>query len=332
MSLCEGAEEANGPGEICQNSGNGTAGVRKLKQPNCSPSSPNKRKFGRICFPSGYLLVSYEFITDNWSTDVLYRIASLAPLSKCTNLHLLDLSADRYKMELSQIFDAVSQLEHLKILKLPKDSLRDLNRQKTFTYNWPKNLQQLCSVGWPCSHAMQWERLFEMWPETLRTFEMHEVPRSEPLIHLELCETTAGSIQRLVFGTFGEGPGEICPLSMFLRHFPRLRKLTTPAVQTILNPPEILSLDDIVLEVLVLATSAWDIYANPNLNKLLDFEALNRCVDMMPHLRRVEVPEFFVKLKDESDQRAFEELTSKLEERGHPDKRASSGIFLLESH
>ncbi|KAK4939297.1 hypothetical protein LTR10_020386 [Elasticomyces elasticus] len=268
------------------------------------------------------------------SPAVTFSIACLAPLGKCTNLQFLDLSADGYDMNLRQILDSLSHLDHLTTLKLPRNALRiALSLQKS---HWPRNLHTIQLSDWLYEELPSWAALFESWPDSLTTLKIQECVSYGSLNSLDPSAVTAETIRVLDIGLSWHE--DRFPLRRVMHSFPCAEVLRLPAYvaedlarmnQTdemlinLTSGDTLVDVDhDSLLEVLVLTEPQSPGRKLPQFSTAL----LERWVRKYPRLRRLEVPEKYTGL---NHARAYyEKLGATLEERAATDKLASSGIFL----
>lgn len=231
-------------------------------------------------------------------------------------------------MGLPQLLDKIANLSLLRSLKLPRDALIDLERQRHLKLHWPKQLDHLCSTGRFRLLSEAWDMLFESWPDTLKTLQFQDYYSTTAFHNLLTCSKRAMAIQHLEIspsGSFGPWEDEV-PLPSVLTGFPRLRSLITPACQTLHRTSAWFLNEGSQLEVMILSPSSSDSMIN-----MIHVTNLGIYVENLPHLRRVEVPDVFVRYVEEAGGKAFEKLATILEERGKPDKTGSSGIFVLDN-
>ncbi|OCT54853.1 F-box domain protein [Cladophialophora carrionii] len=273
---------------------------------------------------------------------VTFSVASLAPLSKCVNLALLDMSGDRYSFTLKELLGSIGGLEHLKSLALPKDMLCEKGQAVTGDLQWPENLTLLHAPGAICSWPRSWDTLFRTWPASLTTLRFPDCDNAHesPFSRLEICQKTANFVQHLEI----HSPPRHTPRPMagtlydILRVFPRLRTVTIPddmAANTVLGlygreaavaAPRHLSLEALTINVTV--QPSWTFQSSDQLRVELHLSGL----DMLfkpPWLRKLEIRGSFLDLNSEEKQTRLKELSERLRERAKPDQRESSGIFLM---
>ncbi|KIW71480.1 hypothetical protein PV04_03640 [Phialophora macrospora] len=275
---------------------------------------------------------------------VTFSVASLAPLSKCQNLALLDMSGDRYAFTLKELLGSIGGLEHLKSLALPKDMLCEKGQALTGNLQWPENLMLLHAPGAICSWPRSWDTLFRSWPVNLTTVRFPDCDNAHnsPFGRLEDCQQTADFVQCLEI----HSPPRHAPRPMngtlydILRVFPRLRTVTIPddiATNTVLGrsgqqaaveASRHLSLE--ILTVNVTVQPSWALHSSAQLEIALPLFELDMLIKP-PRLRRLEIYGSFLAIRSEEKERYVNEISELLRGRAKPDQRDSSGIFLLKS-
>ncbi|KIX10288.1 uncharacterized protein Z518_01370 [Rhinocladiella mackenziei CBS 650.93] len=266
------------------------------------------------------------------SPAVTFSIASLAPLSKCINLHLLDLSSDGYGIRLRLVLDTIGHLEHLAVLRLPRDSLNgrcDLGPNS----RWPKNLSHLQITDWLFLGSQSWTTLIESWPKSLKTLKFEDCMQYADLQTLALCETRANYIRCLEIGL--ERKESWFPWTPVLSVFPQLKAIKFPAwtmrrqafvgTQGTLLREFLKKIErDNLLEVLTFTPQQPE----PTHPNNLPIDVLHSFVDKFPRLRRLEIAK--KDLDTNVELPALERLGSVLELRATPGERESAGLFFLD--
>ncbi|KIW57172.1 hypothetical protein PV05_05763 [Exophiala xenobiotica] len=264
---------------------------------------------------------------------VTFSIACLAPLSKCTNLQVLDLSSDSYDMSLRQLLDSIGHLEHLTSLKLPRNALRGRCNLQPKSH-WPNRLQSLQISDLLYDEIESWAVLFESWPDTLRTLRIAECKGYGSLHSLDPAILTANTIHCLEIGLSGHD--DAFPFRKILKTFPSLTTLAIPAYQAeqmakwkgldeyLSNVQTGAYLNDVDHESLLAVLVFTEQFPAASPAPVLTVEVLEKYVQKFPRLRKLKIPQSFAQLHSRN---RYEQLNDQLEERAGPDALSSSGLF-----
>ena len=264
---------------------------------------------------------------------IIHRIACLAPLSKCTNLQVLDLSSDSYDMSLRQLLDSIGHLEHLTSLKLPRNALRGRCNLQPKSH-WPRRLHSLQISDLLYDEIESWAALFESWPDTLRTLRIAECKGYGSLHSLDPAILTANTIHCLEIGLSGHD--DAFPFRKILKTFPSLTTLAIPAYlaeqmakwkgldEYLSNMQTGAYLNDVDHESLLAVLVFTEQYPAASPTPVLTVEILEKYVHKFPRLRRLNIPERFTQLVSRN---RYEELNDRLEETAAPEARFSSGLY-----
>ncbi|KAJ9612019.1 hypothetical protein H2200_003614 [Cladophialophora chaetospira] len=276
---------------------------------------------------------------------ITFSVAALAPLSKCPNLRLLDLSGDQYSIQLSELLNSIRGLEHLTSLGLPKNILCDHGSFPPVLH-WPPNLERLRAPGTICSLPQSWDTLFRSWPRALKDvqFPDGDFLQDCPFARFEDCREKATFIERLVIGFTPRHPARpVMTGTLFdiLHVFSCLKEVTVPdilarnALLGRYNPAiEEVACNHSTLEILVVTSHAagqlpfgFQVDVQPQAELCLT--TLPRLLKL-PKLRRLVISGSFVSRDTEEKENVLKMLSDILERRANPELRGSSGIFVLE--
>jgi hypothetical protein len=272
-------------------------------------------------------------------SDFPSRVASLAPLSKCLNLRLLDLSRDRYAFTLANLLDAIVDLEDLDSLSLPQSILSDYTDQARRGWpklmQWPKSLRRLSAPGEIPSRPQSWDVLLESWPGSLTTLLLPDSDAGQQsagaFLWVNKCTKAATSLKYLEVDESGRSGSGYVPGTMWhiLHIFPSLKEITLPkqlALQTVFSsqyqlkryPSRWTNLRTLILKPLAPPGSAQGPSAGLE-------EELLALLALTPKLCRLEMHGAFSGGDYEEELKA--KLSSTLLERADAPQRSSAGFF-----
>nr|QEJ80713.1 F-box domain-containing protein [Teratosphaeria gauchensis] len=128
----------------------------------------------------------------------------LAPLAKCVQLRMLDLSLVSECPPLPELFKAVSRLERLKIFRLPRSSGFGVHYNPD-SFTWPPNLEDLTLSGGIDAHFLHGVVAF---PQTLRSLTIEHCPLAKGFAVTHLLKKAIRPLKNLQ--------------ALKIRHMPRL--------------------------------------------------------------------------------------------------------------
>nr|QEJ80702.1 F-box domain-containing protein [Teratosphaeria zuluensis] len=128
----------------------------------------------------------------------------LAPLAKCVQLRMLDLSLVSECPPLPELFKAVSRLERLKIFRLPRSSGFGVHHNPD-SFTWPPNLEDLTLSGGIDAHFLHGVVAF---PQTLRSLTIEHCPLAKGFAVTHLLKKAIRPLKNLQ--------------ALKIRHMPRL--------------------------------------------------------------------------------------------------------------
>ncbi|KIV90701.1 hypothetical protein PV10_05329 [Exophiala mesophila] len=263
---------------------------------------------------------SLEFFA---SPAITFSLTSLAPLSKCYNLHHLDLSADGYQLGLGKILATVSHLEQLSTLKLPTDAFAV--QPEVASLMWPPNLRFVQLTDRLPNSSKNWDDVLRSLPKTVTTLRIHGCLNYDSVARLKECEPSDNRVSRLEIGVSRDEA--YMPFdAITTAAFPALRYIAVPA-PSLIPPATAMLVEPIIkhdgIEVLEL-TPIRDV--GPPVK--WEFDDFNTIIHSFTSLYKITIAEKNVRLDAGQQLQLTELLDSRLRTDSVSQRRARPGFLI----
>lgn len=263
---------------------------------------------------------------------VSFSTTSLAPLSKCTKLELLDLSRDVYDFDFKRLMSSIGALSLLRWLSLPKDcglfvaAFENQDRDGRNVPVWPPNLKFIqINESYALPNGTTWTSLLHGLPSGLQSLSFRGLTVFDPFDSIGQAEIELITVTDLTIGV--SRSDDTYYFNHMCKPFPNLTKITVPAMTSWVLKSFLFTSQD----------STWSISSNDHqpgqlkppqkleiliLEESPDFPTsshirltdLKQFVDLCPKLMRIDVPEAYLSI-DEEDDAALDELNDVLGKR-----------------
>lgn len=264
---------------------------------------------------------------------VSFSTTSLAPLSKCLKLELLDLSRDVYDFDFKRLMSSIGSLESLRYLNLPKDcdlfgcAAVNNSTNDTLMPSWPRNLLRIqINESYALPNGSAWTTLLTSLPNTLESLSFRGLTVFDALDSIGQAQVNVPQITDLSIGVARSD--DTYYFNHICKPFPNLTKITVPAMTSWVLKNFLFTSHDSTwslstedsnvpgqlrppqnLEILVLEESA-DFPCSSHI-RIAD---LKQFVDSCSKLMRIDVPEAYLNVDDDDDD-ALDELNEVLTKR-----------------